>query len=1594
MAKSCNVLRRLAITLTSLVFFFGSVHISKPDHLVNRCNKQYYNWPLCVDNPDGYGCKCGPGFSWNTMADLCISSAVDSSLDFERTEPIRYTLLLGRLMPELEKFTICLWLRVSEPNHRGTVFSYAAKLNRKVESGNAIRLTAGPTLTLEVAGQKIDTEKKLNRSEWYHIALKWRANDGVFTIFLDGKRLKRGKTSYRQPIAGKGEFTIGQSARYHAVYDPELAFKGLIAHVHIWGHEMTAPEVRDIYRDCTFSYCGDLVEWVDFRIGTRGEMKLRWPSGIFNATSRCIQEQKLRVAETCDKYCSHTIGAQCKEQIVENILWPRAPANTSVAIACPGQSDKDNDTVSNGIKYAHRSCVLLEEENEGLWEPPDIDNCVQNNSLALRTKLEHLVKLDTFQEEDILIMAESLRNDTTTSQYRNPIDIATQIDSLHHLINAQSVTLQDISWTDGMLRFAQTQQIYPSFQQTRGFVDIVLDVGDAMLSEANNRAWEESNPLGAEGDEFMKIMDSLMETMAKSLINHVKRGDTTASDAFVSKMKNHIALKVKVYNTESLTGVAFPDQYDINTLGIDDKLGIVALPGEALKDINYTLPEYITVAMMRFSSSARMLPNHNFQRKYKDRNDNVNSAWFSLQVFIDDHPIDSFSKPLKLHLPYTDNFNISNPECRRLVHGNATKIWKWDKRGCSVVHNTTTAAECACLHPGTFVITTDMYDINWNKGPPPLILMEVPSYIGCSVSTILCIVTFIMLIYYKTASNTASIHKNFSLSSVFCNLVYMFGINQLGNATVCHVFAIMFHYFFLSTFSWLMNEAFNLYIVITYAAHSHGEHQQEGTQWRYYIIGWILPGAMVGAFVGMHTDDYYAPDMCWIAWQYVWLFLGPVLGIIVISILVLIFTAKEHNESSYSKNEKTNKMILNHSKALWTQVILLPVTWMFAFLSLRMRGVVLKFLYGMFAVLQGSFFLVFYFFLNEEVREVYKKSLKKKALKDHGYDYHRSDESSESDAGAMQLEEHHQRYSDEEHVTAQRKKKRRPSKVRSPLKGRHHTRIQIESAYCKMGVISLKEIEEGLTFGPFPVSLTYHDPSYLIGHMTFDKRPDIPAMEVDICDEKVSKNLEWMPYVSSARDDNEKNMDAINKDGHIYYKTIRHVEKNDELLVWYSTDFANSLRIPDITPFKMEDENMYGCPHCNQTFQYPNTLRSHMRFKCDKRHRLYDDNPPTTLSRGLDYKHLARNFENAHETFFSTYYDIMSKNLKDYPLHKMLAPAISPSSSSASSTSPDDYTLNPELVSGNKRKLPSSVDEQISPKRRSLEQETRETKPKQKSTLSPSTSPKYKSTNFKLNSLNRNDEENISAFRKVEKRSDSPRSDNKHRNSITGTMANGIPPSQPNHLFSPTPLSMPNISRHGLPDIRMTSALHPSFPESLGSGLPRFSMLPPLSTNPSYQETQLQKSFSDIYKSNMKMNEFSKMSLEKLTRVNNNNVMPKLPGLPDVRFDITSLGPSSPPRHMGSNNPMVEKLLNGIPVGPTPLVPASLQGTVGLLQNWCAKCNATFRMTSDLVYHMRSHHKGEGDIVKKKRDDKLRCTTCGETFRERHHLTRHLTSHQ
>ncbi|KAG5266350.1 hypothetical protein AALO_G00230030 [Alosa alosa] len=118
--------------------------------------------------------------------------------------------------------------------------------------------------------------------------------------------------------------------------------------------------------------------------------------------------------------------------------------------------------------------------------------------------------------------------------------------------------------------------------------------------------------------------------------------------------------------------------------------------------------------------------------------------------------------------------------------------------------------------------------------------------------------------------------------------------------------------------------------------------------------------------------------------------------------------------------------------------------------------------------------------------------------------------------------------------------------------------------------------------------------------------------------------------------------------------------------------------------------------------------------------------------------------------------------------------------------------------------------------------------------------------------------------------------------------------------------------------------------------------------------------------------------------------------------DLPSGPPSVQPGYPYSPDQWPRGGLGVTPVTPAappaslPLLPPTLSPLAVAGQNWCAKCNLSFRMTSDLVLHMRSHHKREPAStmpLRRQREERMTCPVCHEHFRERHHLSRHMTSH-
>eukprot|EP00058_Branchiostoma_floridae_P025484 XP_002610974.1 hypothetical protein BRAFLDRAFT_96303 [Branchiostoma floridae] len=147
----------------------------------------------------------------------------------------------------------------------------------------------------------------------------------MWSIHWDGKKQSGHDLAIDQTIPSSGELVLGQKKnnKEHD-FNRNSTFLGDISHLNIWDHVLNESRLDNIWKDCTFTECGNAASWVDFRAGTR---------------DRCQADSK----KSCNEYCSFTIGPQCNADLNNNLMWPRTQAGKTASIVCPGAQDTSWD---------------------------------------------------------------------------------------------------------------------------------------------------------------------------------------------------------------------------------------------------------------------------------------------------------------------------------------------------------------------------------------------------------------------------------------------------------------------------------------------------------------------------------------------------------------------------------------------------------------------------------------------------------------------------------------------------------------------------------------------------------------------------------------------------------------------------------------------------------------------------------------------------------------------------------------------------------------------------------------------------------------------------------------------------------------------------------------------------------------------------------------------------------------------------------------------------------------------------------------------------------------------------------------------------
>ncbi|KAL7836529.1 hypothetical protein AOLI_G00278130 [Acnodon oligacanthus] len=535
------------------------------------------------------------------------------------------------------------------------------------------------------------------------------------------------------------------------------------------------------------------------------------------------------------------------------------------------------------------------------------------------------------------------------------------------------------------------------------------------------------------------------------------------------------------------------------------------------------------------------------------------------------------------------------------------------------------------------------------------------------------------------------------------------------------------------------------------------------------------------------------------------------------------------------------------------------------------------------------------------------------------------------------------------------------------------------------------DIPENAIFGPCVLSHTsLYDSIAFIALKATDKRTAPYIFRVDTsAANSSSEGLMWLRLVQSARDRDEQNLEAYVKNGQLFYRSLRRIEKDEELLVWYGKDLIELLLLSSSrNQVKGKGSPPYLCPDCSQRFQFEFPLLAHLRFRCTKRLQsmasaeeeatdaieqasipLIRSSPKLGRSEGFssqqdgkpstDFHNLARDLEN---------------NRTSPPSDKE-AEILSESSGKRKFSDMEDNRgiglVQP--LTKSKEELASSAQQYrgaygLEESRRAFSppgSEATETKQSAFTEVKKSSqSLKHGGKNSIFNSENKADAGRPSSnpsekhvnIRQVLSETQPPQS--RIESSTVGSAFTSVPQQNAGGSERKSAFSQPSRSFSQLSPLVMAPKI-----------------LPTVDCHPAVGDTV---SSSRLYQAD--------------------HLAAKLQG--------SELGSNCPvPGGMAKQSPFLyttafwPKTSGPIQLqmpSALTLLPPSFTSLCLPAQNWCAKCNASFRMTSDLVYHMRSHHKKEYSmepLVKRRREEKLKCPICNESFRERHHLSRHMTSH-
>ncbi|XDA76334.1 hypothetical protein R6Z07M_006448 [Ovis aries] len=301
----------------------------------------------------------------------------------------------------------------------------------------------------------------------------------------------------------------------------------------------------------------------------------------------------------------------------------------------------------------------------------------------------------------------------------------------------------------------------------------------------------------------------------------------------------------------------------------------------------------------------------------------------------------------------------------------------WDTRGCWVTSTRDNSTTCQCTHLSILAVLMAHYSVQ--EEDPTL---TVITYVGLSLSLLCLLLAALTFLLCKAIQNTStSLHLQLSLCLFLAHLLFLTAFDRTENKVLCAVIAGALHYLYLASFTWMLLVGLHLFLsarnltVVNYSGINRFMKKAM------FPVGYGVPAVIVAISAASRPHLYGTPTSCWLHSEegFKWGFLGPVCAIFSVNLAFFLMTLWILKSKLCSLNSEVST--LQNTRMLTfkatAQLFILGCTWFLGLLQVGPAAHVMAYLFTIINSLQGVFIFLVYCLLSQQVREQYRKWLKR-----------------------------------------------------------------------------------------------------------------------------------------------------------------------------------------------------------------------------------------------------------------------------------------------------------------------------------------------------------------------------------------------------------------------------------------------------------------------------------------------------------------------------------------------------------------------------------------------------------------------------------------